>query len=152
MKIGGVEVTKPSEELMVFPRDGGDLVFRAQAIEDMDVFEKLCPEPIAPGVRTKDGFVKNEKDPAYQEMVEHRQNQQLAFIVIKTLKPSAIEWQEVSEDNPSTWLKWRDELHAAGMTSIETNRLVNLVLEANCITEKRMKEAREHFVRGLQQA
>ena len=45
MKIGGVQVTGPSEEVLVLPREPEPIVFRAVAVPDMEEFHKLCPEP-----------------------------------------------------------------------------------------------------------
>jgi methionine-S-sulfoxide reductase len=68
MKIGGVKVTGPAEQLLVIPRDEGPLVFRARALPDMNEFEALCPVPQPPGSLTKDGWVPNPNDPTYKQV------------------------------------------------------------------------------------
>ena len=49
MKIGGVEIKGPHEELLILPRPDENIIIRAKAVMDMDVFDKLCPEPKPPG-------------------------------------------------------------------------------------------------------
>jgi hypothetical protein len=127
-------------------------VFEARALRDWDEFNALCPEPKPPGIRTRDGFVPDKDDPTYKQILTNYKAQQFAFLVIKSLEPSEIEWTIVDPSNPSTWRKWSDELQQADFTQIEVNRVIQLVLDANCLNEDRLKEARELFVRGRQQA
>lgn len=150
MKIGGVEVTAPSKEFEVFPRDQGDIVIWAQALSDTEEFEGLCPMPNPPGRRTKHGWEPNPEDETYKQQVIRRNEQQIAYIVIKSLEPSDIEWDNVDINNPKTWLGWREELKEAGFTSVEINRIVNLVWAANGLDEEKIKAARESFLAGQQ--
>lgn len=148
MKIGGVQVTGPSEEILVLPRDPNPIVLRALAIPNMDDFFKLCPEPKAPGKLTKDGMIPDEKDPGYLSVIESHSNQRLAYMVIKTLEPSQIEWDTVKVDNPKTWNGWQSDLKGAGITQIEVQRIIQLVLDANALNEDKLIKARENFCRG----
>jgi len=152
MKIGGVQVSGPSEEILVLPRDPQPLVFRAQAVPNMDTFFALCPEPKAPGILTKDGVVPDEKDAGYLSVLKSHNDQRLAYMVIKTLEPSQIEWDSVRLDNPKTWSGWEKELKSAGLTHIEVQRVIQLVLDANALNEDKLVKAREVFLRGRVQA
>jgi hypothetical protein len=151
MKIGNVEITR-CEQVLVLPRlDSEDIVFRATAVSSMDEFNAICPEPKAPGIRTKDGFKPDTKDEGYQQLVSLHGDKRLAFIVIKSLEPSNIEWDEVNIEDPTTWTKWQEELLDAGLSNIEANRVVACVMEANALDEGKLKEARDSFLLGLAQ-
>lgn len=152
MKIGGVPVTPPSEEILVLPREPESIVFRAVAVPDMDEFSKLCPPPKPPGVYTKDGWVPQENDEDYLKLRANYEMQQLAWLVLRTLEPSEIEWQTVDMANPATWKNWQKELREAGLTSVEVNKVVQLVMNANMLNEDKLAKAREVFLRGRVQA
>jgi hypothetical protein len=147
MKIGGVEL-KSCEEVLVLPRISGDIIIRAQAVTDMSAFDALCPAPVAPGIRTKDGFKPNLKDENYIALADHYSAQRLAFMVIKSLTPSEIEWEKVKLEDPSTWLEWTKELKDGGMSDVECNRIIMCVMQANSLDEEKLKLAREVFLRG----
>ncbi len=149
MRIGGIEIKGPAEEVLVLPRlEGDDIVIRAQAVMDMDTFDALCPVPKPPGVRTKDGWKPNEKDETYQGRVTQLGEQRFAYMVIKSLEPSEIEWEAVDISDPSTWLGWTDEFKKAGISSTEVNRIIVCVMQANALDEAKLKEARDLFLRG----
>lgn len=147
MKVGGVEVTR-CEEVLVLPRINGDLVFKAVAVESMDYFDEICPRP-KPPVRLKKGGVKEEHlSDEFVKEVEAWSERRYAYIVVKSLEPSDIEWEGISLDKPSTWSKWADELRAGGLSDIEVNRVQSLVLDANSLNEVKLKAAREAFLLG----
>lgn len=149
MRIGGVEIKGPAEEVLVLPRlDGDDIVIRAIAVLDMDEFEALCPVPKPPGMRTKEGWAPNEDDKTYKEQVAQHGEMRFAYMVLKSLEPSNVEWAKVDADVPSTWLTWQDELKEAGVSTTEINRIIVCVMQANALDEAKLKEAREVFLRG----
>lgn len=148
MKIGGVKVTAPAETLLVLPRPDGPLVFKARPLASMDEFEALCPYPKPPGSLTKDGWVSNPNDPSYKQVLEAHAAKRLAYVVIHTLEPSNIEWDTVDVGNPRTWANWENDLKAGGLITNERNRVLDLAIEANVLTEEKIKEARESFLRG----
>ena len=153
MKIGGNEVAGPAEEILVLPRlHCEDIVIRARAVMDMDACEALCPAPKPPGKRTKDGWKPNPKDKTYLERIERQAEQKFAYTIVKSLEPSEIEWEKVKEDDPSTWLSWRDELADAGLSNTELNRIVVCVMQANALDENKLEEARANFLLGLEEA
>lgn len=152
MRIGGVEVNKSPREILVLPRGDQEIVFEAVALASWDEFDAMCPEPKAPGIRTRDGFQPDKDDPTYKQLLENYRAQRWAYLVLKSLEPSEIEWESVDVSKPSTWKNWSQELQDAGLTAVEINRVIQLVMDANCLNEARLKEARELFVRGRQQA
>ncbi len=152
MKIGGVQVTGPSEEVLVLPREPEPIVFRAVAVPDMEEFHKLCPEPKPTGKWVKGEFVPDEDSPDYKVALLNYNMKRLAWMVVQTLKPSEIEWDSVKEDKPQTWIKWETDLRSAGLTQVEVNRVTQLVMDANSLNEDKLIKAREVFLRGRVQA
>ncbi len=150
MKIGGIDPTKLSNiEILVLPRGNDSIVFKATGLASYDEFDALCPEPKIPGVhKPKEGFVPNPEDPSYREMVGNWGKKRMAYMAIKSLEPSEIEWDTVKIETPSTWLKWQEDLKANGFTQVEVNRIMGLVLDANCLNEDRLERAREVFLLG----
>jgi len=147
MKIGSVEVTT-NEEILVLPRPEADIVIKARAI-DMEPFDKMVPEPKAPGIRTKDGFKKDTEDGTYLQMVEQRDAKRLGYLVVHSLVPSEVQWDKITLDDPTTWESWSDELLAGGLSSIEVKLILSCVMGANALDEEKIKAARESFLRGL---
>ena len=151
MKIGGREVNSLSEEVLVLPRLDEDIVIRARAIRNMDTFDQLCPEPKAPGIRTKEGFRPDTEDEGYLALMDNHAEQRLAYIVIQSLKASDIEWDSVVEDDPGTWKNWRKDMEEAGLSAIEVGRIVTCVLSANSLDEDKLEAARAAFLHGRAQ-
>lgn len=148
MRIGGVDLKGPNIELIVFPRPDGDIVFKAQTVKDFKEFDALVQPPIPPGIRTKDGFKKDLNASSYRDEVKRYDDLKFAYMILKSLEPSEIEWEKTDLDKPSTWLGWAEELHEAGLSEVETNRITVLVMQANSLDEAKLQAAREAFVRG----
>lgn len=150
MKIGGNEVKGSCEEYLVLPRlDQPDIVFHAVAIMSMDEFDQMCPTPKPKPVLKAGGWEERYDDPDYMESLEKYAELRYAYILLKSLEPSGIEWDSVDAGKPSSWLNWRKDLVAAGFNSTEINRIVNCVSAANALDEDKLADARESFLRGL---
>jgi len=147
MKVGGIPITAPPEELLVIPRGEEELVFRAEAIS-WDHFHKLCKEPEPPVVLVKGEKVPDVKDETFQHQVKQHATRQTAYLVIHSLKPSEIEWTSVDFDDPKTWVNYEKDLLEAGLVQVEVNRLIQLALDANQLDERKLEKAREAFLRG----
>jgi len=149
MKIAGIDPSTLSNEcVLVLPRGEQQIVFRAKGLHDMEEFHAMCPQPKPPGKLTKDGWVANDNDPTYQQVMQEWGKKRLGYMVIKSLEPSAIEWDTVNPADPRTWPKWEDDLKRGGLTQIECNRVTGLVLEANALDDEKLRKAREVFLRG----
>ncbi|MEN6367691.1 MAG: hypothetical protein ABFC88_12845 [Thermoguttaceae bacterium] len=150
MKIAGIDPkTLCNEVILVLPRgEEQKLVFKAKGLKDMDEFNVKCPLPKPPGKQTRDGWVANENDPTYQQVMDQWGKKRLGYIVINSLVPSEIEWDTVKFDDPRTWASWDKDLMNGGLTQVETNRVLGLVLEANALDEAKLAKAREVFLRG----
>lgn len=150
MKIAGQAIPKQiNTDVLVLPRGQEAIAIKAQAIADYDQFEKLCPTPEAPGRLTKDGFVPNLEDETYKQKVERHSLQRVGWMVINSLLD--VEWDSVDADNPKTWTNWEDDMKEAGFSSVERNLILGLVLEVNSLDERKLKAARESFIRGQEQ-
>lgn len=147
MKIGTVEIT-PCEEVLVLPRSGEDIVIRACSVKSMEPFEAMCPEPKAPGIRTRDGHRPDMKDEGYLSQMAHHSQQRTHYMVVTSLIPSDIEWGNVKLDDPSTWKNWSEELKEAGISDIECGRILKCVLAANSLDDDKINAAREAFLLG----
>lgn len=152
MKIGGIEVKGPNEVLLVLPREENDIVIKARAVLDMTEFEEHCPEPKPPSRQTKGGFEHIIDDPGYKQQMENHSERQLGYLVVKSLEPSEIEWDLVDINKPSTYTKWQEDFQAAGLSTIEVNRVMQVVMEANALDESKLEAARQVFLRGQRQA
>ncbi len=149
MKIGGIDPkTLCNEVILVLPRVEQSIVFRARGVRNMDEFNARCPQPKAPGKRTREGFVPDESDPTYQAVFEQWGKQRLGYIVTRSLEPTDIEWDTVNFDDPRTWANWEKDLIDGGLTQIEATRVLALVMEANALDESKLQKAREVFLAG----
>lgn len=148
MKIGGVKVSR-CEEVLVLPRVNGDIIFKAAAVLSMDDFETLCPKPTPPTKLVKGGDrVADTEAKGFVDALRNWADQRYAYICIKSLEPSEIEWETVDIEKPSTYTQWAVDLQKNGIASTELNRISNLILEANALSETKLKEARDAFLRG----
>ena len=149
MKIGGVEVSGPNEEVLVLPRSNGpDIVFTAEAA-DMEGFNRFVPMPEAKVAWSKEkGKHLLTDDPDYKEQMKRYETLHFAYMAIMSLKPSDIEWTSVDIEKPNTWDNWTEDFKKAGFTEIEVRRIVGLIMAANCLDERRLKQAREDFLQG----
>jgi len=148
MKIGGVDVNSPCEEVLILPRLQGDVVIKARAVMSMDEFDKLCPEPAPKKVLRAGGWQENKDDPNYKSQMETYGEQRWNYIALKSLEPSEIEWEKVDLGNPRTWQNWTEELTEAGFSSVEINRITVCVMQANALDESKLEKARDAFLRG----
>jgi hypothetical protein len=152
LKIGGVEVTGPNEGLLILPRPmGRDIKILVRAVPNLDEFRALVPYPKAPAsLQRGKGKVENTNDPTYRQQVEQYNLKRMAYLAVIGLEPSEIEWKKVEIEKPNTWIEWEDELLAGGVTEIEVNLILNLVLEVNQLNDAKLTAARESFVLGQQ--
>ena len=152
MKIGGVLVDGPNEAVLVLPHRGANLVLRAQAIPDMTEFHLMCPKPIPPKILTKDGPKEDTDNEHYVSQMINFAQKRTAYLVVKSLECSDIEWDTVDPLNPSTWARWDEDFRNAGLNEIQIQRIIDLVMEANSLDDEKIKWARDQvFAVGQQE-
>lgn len=151
MRIGGVDPkTLVAEDVLVLPRGDQNLVFRACGLASMQEFIDANPEPKPPVKVTRDGMENDYKEPNYVKTMEALSDRRLAFIVVRSLAPSNIEWDTVDPDNISTFTRWQEDLKNGGLNQVECNRVLGLVMGVNSLDEGKIKKAREVFLLGPQ--
>jgi hypothetical protein len=134
---------------IVLPRaNADDLVFKAQAVLDMESFDTLFPRPepptiIKPGL----GSVPDFKDKNYLESLEKRSYAHTDYMILKSLEATPnLKWETVDLNDPATYGNWRKEAKEAGLVDVEINRIIMGVMEANALNEKVIDEARKRFL------
>jgi hypothetical protein len=149
MKIGGIEVTT-CEEVLVLPRggEGKDIPIRATAVSIIKDFHALVPLPTPPMVVTKNGKSPDLSDKDYKAAVSRMNDLRFAYLVLRSIEPSNIEWSTVDMEKPNTWTEWSKELLAAGFSEKEVERVIDAVLSANSLDEAKLEAARRAFLRG----
>lgn len=153
MKIAGIDPSSlPNEEILVLTRGEDRIVFRAKGLVDTDEFELLCPLPKAPVKQTKDGVVPHTDDPGYKSVLQEHNLRWIAYLIVKSLEPSQIEWDTVKMDDPSSWKNWEADLKRAEFSAAEVRLIGQLAIDANCLDEKKLEKARQAFLRGQAQA
>lgn len=154
LRIGGQVIDSPAEEVLVLPRaKGQDIIITARAVLSMEEFDLRCPKPSPKRAWSKDkGNHDLVDDPQFKKDLETYGEKRFAFMAIKSLEPSEIEWEKTKLDDPNTWTGWTEELRDAGLSDIEVQRIVVCVMQANSLDESKLKQAREAFLHGLEEA
>lgn len=150
MKIEGRSIKGPNVEVIVIPRgDGQNIVFKAQAVLDSTRFNTLAPEPTPPLRRLAGQDVDTPwlDEPEYLKKRVAHAKLWFAWIVLESLSATpGLEWDTVQENDPTTWLNYEKELRDSGFSISECNFIVNKVMEANCLSDAKLKEARDSFL------
>lgn len=148
MKLNGQKIIGPNEEIIIIPRGNGeDLIFKARAVIDVDLFEKIYPTPVPPKVMKRGGEqVQDFNDKDYLKSLDQYGAVRWAWIIVQSLKATeSLEWETLNENDASSCLNWKRELMDSGFSFMEINRIEAGVLAANCLSEKRLEEARQRF-------
>lgn len=156
MKIAGQELAgdlaQLNEEILVLSRKEGQIVLTARAIADMEDFTSRVNEPKPRRVfRKGKGWGDDTDHPDYQVELNRYGGLKMAWIVLKSLEPSQIEWDTVNMKQPASWENWEKDLKANGFTQHECNLVLGLVLSANQLSEAKLERARELFVLGQEE-
>ena len=152
MKIGGQLISRPKDEIIVIPREGENIVFKAQAVLDYTEFDKLCPEPQPTIRKYPDG--REELVTQSADFIKKRDNwatKRSNWLIIESLRVTeALEWDTVDLSDPETWSNYRNELEQV-FTTGEVNAIIGGVLRANSLDDKRFEEAKNQFLAQQQQ-
>lgn len=157
MKIAGREIERPEGDIIAFPRKSGDIVFRVDPVMDLDEFETIVPLPKPRMARTKRGLEPIVDDEQLTIQMDNYGKAKLGYILFKSIRPVGkdddgnevdldIEYEHIDPEQPMTYASWEQELRDSGLTTAEYNRLLQMVMEVNMLTEKRLDEARASFL------
>jgi hypothetical protein len=139
-----------AEEILVLPRIGGDLVFKARAVRSFEEFETMVTEP-KPKMMVKAGETEAQPmvDDAYKQKKASYGRLRLVWMIIKSLSATeGLVLETVNMDDPSTWENFWVELTSTGLSFVEQEMLVNLAQSANSMNQDKIEEARKRFLAG----
>lgn len=148
MKIGGVPINGPKRGLLVLPRDPDPLIFNFISVSDDSDFDKIYP-PIKPRKEKNirlNRIIELIDEPQYIEKVKEREIAQRAYIFLKSISPSNIEWETVDLNKPETFNNWQSDFRSAGLSNSEINAIFNKYVEVNVLTDDQLQEARDRFL------
>lgn len=155
MKLAGKTIEGLNEVTVVLPRgNADDLVFKFVAVVDNEKFDKLVPE-VKPEILLKPGGKKDADitSPAYIAAVSRRDSLRTTWLFLESIKATPdLEWETVKDDDSSTWDGYTEELKKAGIGNIEVMRLMKGFMEANCLSEELIDNARQSFLAGQVEA
>ena len=154
MKIKGQSIKPPKDVVVVIPRDGESIVFRAKAVLDQTPFDAICPEPQVP--RKKSYGAKADlpaepfpEEPNYVKALGEYHKHLQDWIFMESLSATeGLEWETVKPDQPDTWGNWQTELKAAGFSQLEIMRIFQAIIDANGLNQSRIDEATKSFLAG----
>lgn len=150
MKLNGQVLDGPKIEVVVFPRQSGDLVFKAQAVLDYSEFEKICPRPEPKNVMRPGGKQETLVDhPEYVAAVEAWAPKQTSWMILKSLEATpGLVWDTVDMGDPLTWDNYEKELKNAGFSTFEIHRILDAVITACGMNQEKIDDATKRFLAG----
>jgi hypothetical protein len=150
MKMFGKKMFGPRIEVLVIPRQDGDLVFRAQSILDYEPFEKLVPLPTPP-TRMLPGGIKsvNLESPAYDTAMDKWSTTKWHWMMVKSLEATeGLEWETVKMDDPETFSNYKNEMKEAGLSPAEIAMIQAVVTDACGLNQVKIEQATKAFLAG----
>lgn len=153
MKYKGKKLEGRNTDILVLVRGEEHIVFKAEAIQNYQQFNEMCPLP-EPPVKLLPGGIREPdlNNPKYKKRMEEYATQKTNYTVLKSLEPTQeLEWEKVVLNKPESWGNWQDELQEAGFTEIEVMRILGLCTRVNCLDDSLLDEAKESFLAGARQ-
>jgi len=152
MKMHGKKIEGPNVETVVIPRSdpSPDLVFKAAAVLDYDEFEAILPAPEPPIIVRPGGEqTKNIDDPKYLEKVSSYGDKRTHWMILTSLKATdGLEFETVKMSDPETWINYREEMKAAGLSPFEVSKVIGAVIDACGLNQVKIDEATKRFLAG----
>jgi len=154
MKLHGKPLSRMNNQVIIFPREDGDIVFKAAPVLDFSEFEKLCPE-VSPPMMLKRGEtipIPDLENAKYKEATAKRNRNYTLYMIFKSLQATVgLEWETVKLNDPITWENIDKELESSGLTNIERGQILQAVMRANSLDMSYIDEARKRFFASVQQ-
>lgn len=150
MKFNGKPIPKILHEIVVIPRKSGDMVYRAAPVTDFSDFNKLCPQPQPPKIMRKGGItVEDVEDKEYKAAIMAWAGYRTDWLIIKSLQATPeLEWETVNLSDSSTWVNFRKEFEDSGLTAVEVGMIIQCVVDACGLNQKKIDEATKAFLAG----
>lgn len=154
MKIHGKKIHGLNTEVVVIPRQTGDIVFKAQAVLNYEDHDKINPMPKPPTRMLPGGVLQqNIEDPAYQKRLDEWATQKFYWMFVKALEATpGLEWDTVVMDNPESWGNYKKELEDSGFAPGEVARIEMCISDACGLNQSKIDEATKRFLAGQGQA
>ncbi len=150
MKLAGQNLG-PNEVDVILPRgEDNQIVFKCRAVLDFKEFDSLCPAPKPPVMRTpgKDPEPDLKNKSFVKQMAEYGERR-MNWIFLKAVEATdGLVWDTVDMEDPKTWGNYVKEMETVGLSQIEQSRILGGVLEANCLDDRKIEEARKRFLAG----
>lgn len=155
MKLAGKVVKALSEEIVVIPRQTGDLVFKFRPLGDPEDFNELCPAPKPPYILPV-GETVSRPDYTDEEFKKASELHNVRFnkylFIYSILATPDLEFEFVKLDAPGTWDMIDQELKDALLLPLEIQRLYMAAHKANALTEEVYESALKRFLASQRQA
>lgn len=150
MKINGKTINRPTYEVVVIPRQSGDIVFKCGIVNDYTEFNTICPRPTPPSIVKPGGATfQNFEDKDYIEANIRWSGLKATWMVLKSLQSTeGFVLDSVDMGNPDTWANWEKEFKEAGFTEHEVALIIDTIITANGLNHKRIEEATKNFLAG----
>lgn len=153
MKLHGKSLSGPAIEVVVIPRQDGDLVFKAQAVLDYEPHDKINPQPKPPTVLRPGGVESVDMDDKkYNEKLDTWARQKFYWMFLKSLEATpGLEWETVKMSDPTTWEGYKEEMQTGGLAPAEIQRIELCVTNACGLNQTKIDEATNRFLAGQAQ-
>ena len=150
MKMYGKKLFGPRIEVLVIPRQDGDLVFKAQSVLDYEPFNALVPSPQAPERMLPGGISsRNVEHPSYIEAVNRWSHLKWTWMILKSLEATeGLEWETVKVDDVETYDNYKIEMKEAGLSPAEIEMVLGIVIDACGLNQMKIQEATKAFLAG----
>ena len=148
MKIHGKDIEKPSEEVIVFPRKNGNIVFKAKPVSNYEDFDKICPLP-TPGtiMRPGGGVSQDVENPEYKKKLDEWGTFKTHWMILKSLAATdGLEWDTVDMSVPETYENYLKELESSGITPVEVSKLFDIIQTACGLNQEKIDAATKAFL------
>lgn len=146
MEIEGVELSARAALDLVFKREGKpDIHLKVGALQSIDEFDSICPEPAVP-VKFRKGKAPQPQpgNSIYVLKKEQWQAHKTHWIIWNSLLATpGLKWKTVLPDDPKTWGNALKELVDAGFNLGEQNEIGMAVLRVNGLLEEDLAEEAE---------
>jgi len=149
MKINGKKLDGPNYDVIVFPRIGGDIVFKVQCVLDYTPFEKMMPTPKPPTIqrRGQKEWTPNFEDPEYNKEILKYSEYKTHWMMLKSLEINEdLKWETVDMADPETWGNYITELEEAKFADTHIVKILNAVTAINGLNEDMLDAAKERFL------
>jgi hypothetical protein len=148
MKIKGKDIEKPAEQVVVFPRQNEDIIFKAKPVTNYEDFDKLCPTPQPESIMKPGGVISEDiESPKYKKAMDDWATKKMHWMVLKSLEATDdLEWDTVDMSDPETYENYMKELEEAGITGVEANKLMEIIQDACGLNQDKIDEATRTFL------